>query len=78
MAAELSPDTVIALGDAPNDVDLLQAADVGVIVRNDHAPSIAPLPEEAGGRIRRTRKIGPEGWNDAVIGLVQELQKAGD
>lgn len=78
VAAELSPDTVIALGDAPNDVDLLRAADVGVIVRNDHAPVIAPLPEEAGGRIRRTKKIGPEGWNDAVIGLVQELQKAGN
>lgn len=75
VAADLSPETVIALGDAPNDVDLLQAADVGVIVRNDHAPAIATLPGEAEGRIRRTEKIGPEGWNEAVLGLVQELQK---
>lgn len=78
VAAELAPDCVIALGDAPNDTDLLQAADYGVIVRNDHAPEIPTLPGEAEGRIRRTRKIGPEGWNEAVIGLVHDMQKAGN
>ena len=77
VAAELRPETVVALGDAPNDIDLLQAADIGVIVRNDHAPRIATLPEEAGGRIRRTEKIGPEGWNEAVVALVREMNEAG-
>jgi mannosyl-3-phosphoglycerate phosphatase len=77
VARELSPEVVIALGDAPNDIELLRAADIGVIVRNDHAPRIDPLPEEAEGRIRRTAKIGPAGWNEAILALVQDRQDPG-
>lgn len=77
LRAEFRPDTVIALGDAPNDTDLLQAADIGVIVRNDYGPGIGPLPGEAEGRIRRTEKTGPEGWNAAVLEIVEALDKRG-
>lgn len=72
---EFAPDTVIALGDAPNDTDLLLAADIGVIVRNDHGPGIPPLPGEAEGRIIRTQLPGPAGWNKAVLDIVRHHDK---
>ena len=63
---------VIALGDAPNDIEMLEAADTGVIVANPHG---SPLPELAGetkGRIRRTVRPGPEGWNESVLRILKE------
>jgi mannosyl-3-phosphoglycerate phosphatase len=60
----------LALGDAPNDVELLQAADHGVIVRNDHGPGIPALPGEAEGRITRTVQPGPAGWAAAVLAFL--------
>lgn len=60
----------IALGDAPNDIEMLQAADIGFIVAN---PAHAPLPELAGektGRILRTGKTGPFGWAEAIGGFL--------
>ncbi|GKY87313.1 HAD-IIB family hydrolase [Sinisalibacter aestuarii] len=70
IAAELGADLTLALGDAPNDVEMLEAADFGVIIRNDHGPGIGPLPGEATGRITRSARPGPEGWNDAVLGFL--------
>ena len=64
----------VALGDAPNDVEMLGRADVGYIVAN---PDAAPLPRLKGeeeGRIRRTALPGPAGWNTAMLGLLSELQ----
>ena len=63
----------IALGDAPNDVKMINAADYGVIVAN---PSHAPLPTldgEKSGRIIRTKKPGPEGWSGAVMRILSNL-----
>lgn len=68
----------IALGDAPNDAEMLQAADHGVIVQNPHGSGVPPLPGEATGRIRRTTRPGPAGWNRAVLDLLQELTLIGD
>lgn len=65
---------ILALGDAPNDIEMLEAADIGVVVANPH---IAPLPELDGeniGRIVRTMEPGPEGWNRAVLRIVGELE----
>ena len=72
------PAHTIALGDAPNDLEMLQKADFGVIVNNPSAPAIPPLPGEARGRIRRTEKQGPEGWAQAVMALLTELGKIGE
>ena len=57
----------LALGDAPNDIAMIEAADRGVIVANPHGPGIPPLPGEADGRIIRTELPGPAGWNRAVL-----------
>ncbi len=70
--AELGRNTAIALGDAPNDAEMLEAADHGVIIRNDHGAPVPALPGESLGRIHRTTLPGPAGWNEAILGLLTE------
>jgi len=60
----------MALGDAPNDSEMLIAADLGVIVANPHRAPLPQLPGEATGHITRTKKPGPEGWNLAVTAAI--------
>ncbi len=71
--ASLAPRVTVALGDAPNDIEMLDHADYGVIVRNPHAKTLPFLKGEADGRIRRTSATGPEGWNEAILSLLSEL-----
>jgi mannosyl-3-phosphoglycerate phosphatase len=52
---------------------MLQAADYGVIIANPHRAPLPPLKTEAKGRILRTTLSGPEGWNNAVLDLVEQL-----
>lgn len=74
IARELNARCTLALGDAPNDTDMLQAADIGVIVRNDHGPGIPELPGEATGIIRRTTLPGPQGWAEAVLAILNDTK----
>jgi len=73
VAAGLGADVTLALGDAPNDVEMLEAADHGVIVRNDDGPGLPPLAGETTGRITRTELAGPAGWNIAVLEILNKL-----
>lgn len=66
LTARYAPRVTLALGDAPNDIEMLEAADFGVIIANDHSVPLPPLPGETAGRIIRTALPGPEGWADAV------------
>lgn len=68
-----SPQHTLALGDAPNDIDMLETADFGVIIANPHRPPLPLLKGEAQGRISRTTKAGPLGWNGAVLDLIKKL-----
>ncbi|OWU84457.1 mannosyl-3-phosphoglycerate phosphatase [Oceanicola sp. 22II-s10i] len=63
----------IALGDAPNDVEMLEAADYGVVIENPASPEMPTLAGERAGRIRRSTKPGPAGWNETILALVSEL-----
>ncbi|MBY6089251.1 HAD-IIB family hydrolase [Maritimibacter alkaliphilus] len=65
----------VALGDAPNDVEMLQTADIGIVIANDHAKPLPPQEGEAEGRIRRSTKIGPAGWNEMMLKLVSDLRE---
>lgn len=67
------PRHTMALGDAPNDIEMLQRAEFGVIVRNGAAPPLPDLPEEETGQVIRTRRDGPAGWNEAVLARLQAL-----
>ena len=73
VAARFGSPPTIALGDAPNDVEMIEAADHGVIIANPHGPGLPQLPAEASGRIRRSTKPGPEGWNAMITLLLSEL-----
>lgn len=75
--AHLGARTSIALGDAPNDVEMLEAADHGVIVANPHHPPLPELRGEDSGRVIRTVQAGPAGWNEAVNAFLdaQDLKK---
>ena len=73
ITTELAPRHTIALGDAPNDVEMLEAADFGIVIANSHR---APLPElkgEATGKIMRTTQTGPDGWNTAILAHLKRL-----
>jgi len=72
LAARFGTPLTLALGDAPNDREMIEAADIGVIVANPHGKGLPPLAGEAQGRIRRTRLSGPAGWNEAVQAILNE------
>ena len=58
----------IALGDAPNDCELLRFADIPVIVKSSHVAELAAMVPNA----RITRLPGPAGWNEAVLDILRE------
>ena len=60
----------VALGDAPNDREMLLAADIGFLVRNPHAKPIVFDAGENATHIIRTEGVGPVGWNQAVLSLL--------
>ena len=63
--------TTMALGDSPNDLPLLQVADVAVVIRrHDGSWMQADVP----GRKLQTDGIGPVGWNEAVGSILTELE----
>jgi len=70
---EFTPIHTVALGDAPNDVEMLEAADFGVIVANPHRRPLPLLRGEKEGRIIRTLEVGPVGWNTAILDLLARL-----
>ena len=69
-----TPLHTVALGDAPNDIEMLQSADFGVVIANHHREPLPVLEGEEQGRIVRTDKAGPEGWNRAMLDLIKRLE----
>jgi mannosyl-3-phosphoglycerate phosphatase len=65
----------VALGDAPNDAVMLEAADIGYIVANPAHGGIPRLAGEDGGKIRRIDAPGPVGWNQAVLYCIGHMKK---
>lgn len=66
----------LALGDAPNDIAMLEKADMGVIIANPHRPPLPVLAGEHDGRITRTHDAGPLGWNASVNAIIDTLPLA--
>lgn len=73
LVAQFRPAITVSLGDAPNDIDMLQCTDLGVIVANPDKPPLAPLKGEDTGAIIRTKDAGPKGWNTAMLDLLARL-----
>ena len=73
LAQAYEPAQTVALGDAPNDIGMLSAADHGVVIANPASPEIPALPGEDAGRVTRTVDTGPLGWNSAILSLLDQL-----
>ncbi|SDI31609.1 HAD-IIB family hydrolase [Salipiger marinus] len=71
--SDLGAEQSLALGDAPNDAEMLQTATRGVILPNPHGRPVPPLPGEVTGHITRSTLPGPEGWNAAVLAHLSDL-----
>lgn len=62
----------IGLGDSENDLGMLREVDLAVVVPNPY--SSAPLEVPA---VRLAPAPGPEGWNEAVLSLLREVERDG-
>jgi mannosyl-3-phosphoglycerate phosphatase len=66
------PDTSlisVALGDSPNDEEMLATADIAVVIPNPLVEAIR-LPTHV--RVIRPDAPGPTGWNQAVMALLDQ------
>lgn len=61
------PVFTIALGDAPNDLAMLKAADRGIIIANPHHNPLPVTERERNGAILRSTLAGPAGWNEVML-----------
>lgn len=62
----------VALGDSPNDLDMLRAADVPVVIRRKDGSHLA-LPGKQGARL--SDQAGPQGWSSSVLQILHELRE---
>lgn len=73
ISLQLGKSFKVALGDAANDIPMLKAASLGIVIANPaHAP-LPPLGDETTGRIIRSQGIGPAGWNTEILRFLTKL-----
>lgn len=61
------PVTTVALGDSPNDRQMLEEADIGVVIRAA-APERLMLSDQD--HVMYSDRKGPEGWNECVLTIL--------
>jgi len=59
---------LIALGDSPNDIDMLNIADIAVLI-NSPTHDYPALPN-AVGEVYQTQGLGPVGWHEAITKFI--------
>ena len=62
-----------ALGDSPNDIEMLEKVDYPIIVEK---PGVGHDPRIRVGGLVKAEGAGPAGWNRAVLGLLSGALKA--
>jgi len=63
--------TSIALGDSPNDRQMLETADIAVVIRRKDGTHLA-LSDET--QAVRTTRSGPEGWNEFFMAYLEKIE----
>lgn len=72
---ELTRRTVIALGDSPNDIDMLDKAEIAIVIKHKDGTQLDyGVNEHANGRLLVSGKPGPAGWNTALSAVLAQLQ----
>ena len=61
---------LIALGDSPNDLSLLDAADVAVVIKSGKSDQLYP---QGPATVVRTSMPGPAGWNEGIRKILDLL-----
>lgn len=64
----------VALGDAENDVAMIEEARLGVIIPNPAHGGIPRLDGEDTGQVIRAPFAGPKGWNQVITSLLDQWQ----
>lgn len=64
--------TSVALGDGPNDLDMLRAADVAIVIRGKHSHA---MPLDGHARVVSPEARGPAGWLSAIEDLLAEIDQ---
>ena len=61
-----------ALGDSDNDVEMLEQVDYPVLIKNPYSdqPALTGMTN-----LVRPRHPGPDGWNEAVLGIIKRLDQ---
>ncbi len=65
ICAQLGRHRTIALGDAPNDAEMLNRADYAIVLPNAHGHPVTLSKEKAAGVIH-AKHPGPTGWHEAL------------
>lgn len=66
----------ICLGDSANDISMLKAADVAVIIRRHDGSFMEYVPDHDQ-EVVRPSGIGPAGWNEAMLSLAGGAEEPG-
>jgi mannosyl-3-phosphoglycerate phosphatase len=61
----------IALGNSPNDIEMLKNADYPVVVQKEDGSYDKRVKIK---RLIKANGIGPEGWNNAILNLLQQKE----
>ena len=61
--------TTVALGDGPNDLQMLAQADIAVVIRGKHA---FDMTLESQAHVMHPTAPGPTGWNEAILSILHE------
>lgn len=64
----------VALGDNPNDVEMLKRVDCPVVVQKPGGAYDAIISANVA-RLMKAKGVGPRGWNSAVIGLLSGTER---
>jgi mannosyl-3-phosphoglycerate phosphatase len=62
-----------AFGDSPNDIEMLERADRAFVVKKENGRYNLEVIKKVKG-CKKAGGIGPEGWNKAVLELIDEFQ----
>ncbi|WOG28310.1 HAD-IIB family hydrolase [Endozoicomonas sp. 8E] len=62
----------MGLGDSFNDLPMLEVVDIPVLVRSEKSKQ--PITEHLS-NIKYTKSVGPEGWNEAVLEVLDSIQE---